>query len=80
MADKLQRAIARIKADDKTDGRQFLWEILKADPKNDKAWLWMSAVVDTDELRQECLEEALKVNPSNQTARNGLAKLRRMQQ
>jgi hypothetical protein len=35
----------------------------------------MTATVETDDLRQECLEEALKHNPRNKTARDALKKL-----
>lgn len=79
MSDKLQRAITRIKSGDKVEGRQLLTEALNDDPKSDVAWMWMSAVVETDELRQECLKEALKFNPNNQAARKGLAKLQQRQ-
>ena len=73
----LQKAVTAIRAGDKATGKNLLLEVLEIDPENDKAWVWMSAVVDTDELRRECLEEALKYNPNNQTARKGLNKLQR---
>lgn len=77
MTDKLQTAIIAIKEGDKSTGKNLLLEILKDNPENDRAWTWMSAVVDSDELRQECLEEAIKHNPNNQTARKGLEKLQK---
>ena len=40
----------------------------------------MAAAVETHDLRQECLEEALKFNPENQTAIKALASLKRRQQ
>ncbi len=75
MTDKLSEAIQHIKSGNKTVGKQLLTEILKADPRNELAWLWMSAAVDTDDLRRECLEEVLKYNPDNETAKRGLARL-----
>jgi tetratricopeptide (TPR) repeat protein len=75
MSDKLSEAIQHIKSGDKTLGKQLLTEILKADSRNELAWLWMSAAVDTDDLRRECLEEVLKLNPDNQPAKRGLAQL-----
>ena len=44
--DKLQQAMNRIKTWDKAGGRQLLIEILRSEPNNEIAWLWMSAVVD----------------------------------
>jgi hypothetical protein len=76
MADKLKQAITSIKAGEKATGKQLLMEVLEAEPENDKAWVWMSAVVETDDLRRECLEEALMYNPFNETAQRGLAKLK----
>lgn len=76
MSDKLNQAIKYVKAGDKEYGKHLLVEVLNADPANDKAWLWMSAVVDTDEMRRECLEKVLEYNPRNQAAKKGLEQLR----
>jgi len=73
MADKLKQAIQLIKAGDNDRARQLLIEKLKTDPKNDVAWVWLATVVETAELKQECLEEALKHNPHNEVARRALA-------
>jgi hypothetical protein len=72
MADKLKQAIQLIKAGDNDRARQLLIEKLKTDPKNDTAWVWLATVVETAELKQECLEEALKHNPHNEVARRAL--------
>ncbi len=75
MSDTLQRAIAAIKAGDKTSGQRLLVEVIRNDPRNEAAWLWMSAVLDSDEQRRTCLERVLAINPGNPTARRGLASL-----
>lgn len=72
MADKLKQAIQLIKSGDNDRARQLLIEKLKTDPKNDAAWVWLATVVETAELKQECLEEALKHNPHNEVARRAL--------
>jgi hypothetical protein len=77
VSDKLNQAIKYIKAGDKEYGKHLLIEVLNAEPENAQAWLWMSAVVDTDELRRECLEKVLEYNPRNQAAKKGLEQLRR---
>ena len=51
MSDKLQQAIVLIKSGDKQNGERLLAEVLKADPGNEAAWLWMSGVVANDEQR-----------------------------
>lgn len=72
---KLQTAVTAIKEGNKATGRQILVEILQENPANDRAWVWMSSVVETDDMRRECLREALNHNPHNQAAKKGLNKL-----
>jgi hypothetical protein len=76
MEDQVQQAIKSIEAGNFDQAHALLLEKLKADPKNDVAWFWMSKVVATDELREECLQEALKHNPKNALARAALDALR----
>jgi len=76
MSGDLQNAISLIKSGHKEEAQTILIQILEDDPQNEKAWIWMSAVVDTDEMRLECLDEVLKINPNNQAAQKGAAKLR----
>ncbi len=46
MSDKLNQAITTIKAGNKQTGKQLLIEILKTEPLNENAWLWMTQVVN----------------------------------
>jgi len=55
MTDLLQQAIAAIKAGDKVKGQQLIAQVLKADPRSESAWIWMSGIVDTDKQRRDCL-------------------------
>ncbi len=71
----LQQAIAAVKAGDKEAGRRLLAEVIRNDPRNEVAWLWMSAATDSDVQRRTCLERVLAINPGNATARRGLARL-----
>jgi len=75
METRLEQAIGFIKAGDKKRGRELLVEILKGDPTNDTAWVWMAAISDEYQLRKDCLEEALKHNPNNKTAQKALMRL-----
>jgi len=73
--DKLNVAIAAVRAGDKTSGQQLLSEIVKAEPSNETAWLWLSACVDNIEQLKYCLTKALSINPDNQNARKALTQL-----
>ncbi len=75
MPQSLQEAIKAIKAGDKVLGKQLLAQIVREDPLNEAAWLWLSDVVETDEERIKCLKSALRINPDNQLAQRGLARL-----
>ncbi|MEW5959235.1 MAG: hypothetical protein AB1801_16010 [Chloroflexota bacterium] len=71
--DFLQQAIAAIKAGDKTAGKRILIdEVLRTNPRNENAWLWMTQVADADEDRINYLRHVLKINPNNETARRGV--------
>ena len=76
MSDKLQDAIAAITTGDKTGAKKLLVQALTADPRNETAWLWMTQVVDTKQQRIDCLQNVLKINPANESAKTALAALR----
>jgi len=72
MATSLELAITAIRSNRKEEGRQLLNLLIQENPNDEKAWLWMSSVVDTDEQRARCLYHVLAINPENQLARRGL--------
>jgi len=71
---KLQEAIAQIESGNKAGGFQLLTEVLKAEPRNEMAWLWMSTLAAGDKKRY-CLEKVLSINPNNMEAKQQLAQL-----
>jgi tetratricopeptide (TPR) repeat protein len=68
----LEEAIAHVNAGDTEQGRDLLEQVLGQDPKNDRAWVWMSGCVEDPRQRQICLQQALNANPNNQAALDGL--------
>lgn len=72
---ELQEAIKVIKSGDKETGKRLLTEILKADQRNETAWLWMTQAVSSNDDRLKCLQNVLKINPHNEAAKKGLAAL-----
>lgn len=72
----LDQAIAAVQEGRKAEARQLLESVLDVDERNEKAWLWLGSVVDSDEERIICLENVLTINPNNEMARKGLAVLR----
>lgn len=76
MTDKLKQAITLIRSGNKAEGGQILAKILKADPQNELAWLWISQTVKTRQQQQDCLEKVLAINPNNMAAQKALAKVK----
>jgi hypothetical protein len=60
---------------DIVQGRKLLIESLRLDPDNDVAWLWLARTVTNRDKQRDCLNRALKVNPSNAQARMLLRQL-----
>lgn len=63
------------RAGNKTEARTLLERAIEIDGYNETAWLWLSAVVETAEEQQTCLENVLIINPVNKRARQGLKSL-----
>ncbi len=60
----------------KKDEARTLWEkATEMDQFNEQAWLWLSAVVETEEDQRTCLENVLFINPNSEAAQKGLAAL-----
>lgn len=71
----LEQAVAYIKAGDTEKGKQLLVNVIKQNPRDENAWLWMSRCVTTVEQKRDCFERVLKINPQNQHAIEGLRRL-----
>lgn len=63
------------RAGNKPEARTLLERAIEIDGYNETAWLWLSAVVETPEEQQTCLENVLVINPVNDRARQGLKSL-----
>jgi hypothetical protein len=75
--DLLQRGIAALKAGDKAEARRLFGRIIRQNPRDDQAWLWMSGAVDTAQECLTCLNKVLEINPHNEIAQRGLDALQK---
>jgi|GEM_PF-903024 hypothetical protein len=64
--------IAACRAGDKVRAFDLLVQALHADARNETAWLWLSAAVNTKGEQRFCLERVLELNPQNVAVRQGL--------
>jgi Tfp pilus assembly protein PilF len=69
----MEEGITAAKAGQKERARQCLMQVVEADENNEKAWLWLSGVVESLEDQQICLENVLVLNPDSGPAKKGLA-------
>lgn len=75
MSDFTQQGIAALKAGDKQKAAQLLRFAIQNNSQDVQAQLWLSGAVDNDKERIECLQSVLRLDPNNQIAAKGLAKL-----
>src|SRR5690349_14772460 len=74
--DKLvQQGIDLLQAGDLRAAREILSQAVVLDPGNEKAWLWRSGAVESDEERKLCLQHVVAINPHNLVAQQGLKHL-----
>jgi len=72
---KLNQAIQYIKSGNKQSALPLLKEVVQSEPKNELAWLWLYACLDSYEQKKYCLQKAIEINPNNQNSRKTLEKL-----
>jgi hypothetical protein len=75
MSTMLEQAAAHIREAEIDKARTILIEVLKQNPSDEDAWLWMSKCVTEPEQKRYCFERVLKINPQNQYAVRGLRHL-----
>jgi hypothetical protein len=68
----LEQAIDHVNAGELQQGRALLERVLEQDPRNDRAWVWLSGCVEDPMQRRICLQQALAANPKNQAALDGM--------
>jgi tetratricopeptide (TPR) repeat protein len=73
----VERGIAAARGGQRRVAAGLLARALRLDPRDERAWLWLSDVVDDPAQRMFCLQAVLQINPANPYARRGLAYLQR---
>jgi tetratricopeptide (TPR) repeat protein len=68
----LRDGIAAARAGRRDEARELLMRVIEVNERSERAWLWLSGVVETDEERLICFENVLTLNPDNAQAKAGL--------
>jgi len=75
LSDLITEGISALKTGNKVRARNFLKLAIQENPKNIKAWLWLSGAVEDEDERMMCLLTVLKLEPENEAATRGLAEI-----
>lgn len=73
--DLMRQAIEAAREGKKAEAKALFQQVVDRDDKNEKAWMWLASVVETDEERRVCLSNVLFINPNNERAQAAMAKL-----
>ena len=73
--DRLLDAIDLVKEDRIDEARDLLRTLVHEDNDFEAAWLWLSLTVDSLDQSSLCLDNVLRINPSNDRAALALARL-----
>jgi len=71
----VRAGIEAYRAGKASEARKLLEKAIELDDYNEQAWMWLSAVVETEEEKRTCLENVLVINPENEEAQRGLKML-----
>ena len=75
MDELTKQGISALKKGEKTIAQALLQQAVQNNPRNLEAWLWLSGAVSTNQERIHCLQKVLEIDPNNQMAAKGIAKL-----
>ena len=74
--ERLLDAIELIESDRRDKACDVLRQLIREDADFEDAWLWMSVAVDSLDQSTLCLDNVLRINPSNLHAAGALYRLR----
>jgi hypothetical protein len=71
----LNAGIVALRAGQNEQARSLLGQVVRSDPGNERAWLFLAGALSDDKQRRYCLERVLSLNPQSAPARRGLSAL-----
>ncbi|MCA9933693.1 MAG: tetratricopeptide repeat protein [Ardenticatenaceae bacterium] len=77
ISQNLREAITAVQSGNRDEAQELLLALVREDPQNEMAWLWLSDVIDNVDDRIIALENAIAINPQRVQTRKRLAQVRR---
>jgi len=75
MSDLIQQGINAYKSGDREKARKLLIAATKQFPNDERSWGWLYNVCVSDRERIQCLQQILRINPTNEKAKQLLNEL-----
>lgn len=75
MDDLVEQGVQAFRVGERDKARKLLLAAVKQDPNSERAWGWLSNVMDNDKERIYCLKQVLRINPNNEKANQLLTDL-----
>lgn len=74
--EKMNSGISAFRNGNKKIASQLFSEIVKSEPNNEHAWLWLAASIDNLEQKEFCFKKVLSINPENENAKKALLQIK----
>jgi len=71
----LKQAILALQAGRTKEARQLLATLVRQNPHDVTAWVWLGKAMDDPAKRRDCFTQALQLDPDNEEARRGMVAL-----
>lgn len=72
MTSLLLEGVQHAQAGRRAESREILLQVVRNEPHNELGWYWLATVAATPTEYEQALNEVLRINPSNQQARDEL--------
>ncbi|HQE91511.1 MAG TPA: hypothetical protein PLH19_00610 [Anaerolineae bacterium] len=76
MKTQLDQAIENVRSGFYDDARRSLLQLVRQNPHDELAWLWLAQALDDPQRQLDCLRQVLRINPNNRDALEGMEALR----
>jgi Tol biopolymer transport system component len=77
--DLMREGLEAARSGDRATARDRFTQITELDENNERAWYYLSKVVESEDEKRVCLKNILVINPDNERAREDLENLERKQ-
>ena len=76
----LREGVDEARLGNRESARALLEKVVALDPQNEKGWLWLASVAETEQEQRAYLQRVLTLNPGNDSAERALAKMQAREQ